>query len=401
MATATRRIGARRPPLALARAELAARLQERHPEIEQAILTRVHAVADPKDLDPDYADGLRAAVAATIDFGLSAIESGETHSPLPPAILAQARMAAHAEVSLDTVLRRCFAGHALLGDILIEEAEQCGLQGTALQGLLRTQATIFDRLLAAVSEEHGREVAGHNRIPERRRLERIKRLLAGELIDTTDFSYDFNGFHLGMIAIGAGTDEALRDLSTSFDRRVLLVPRDERTTWAWLGGRRDIDCEVLHRYVDENWPDRLTLALGESAQGLTGWRLTHRQAQAALLIPLRSSLSVARYGDVAILASILQDDLLATSLRELYLAPLAQERDVGAALRETLRAYFASGRHISSTAAVLGTSRQTVAKRLSIVEGRLHRPLDDCGVELEAALRLEDLDAPSESAGST
>ena len=34
-----------------------------------------------------------------------------------------------------------------------------------------------------------------------------------------------------------------------------------------------------------------------------------------------------RYVDVALLAAVLQDDLLATSLRKLYLEPLEAERD--------------------------------------------------------------------------
>ncbi len=63
-------------------------------------------------------------------------------------------------------------------------------------------------------------------------------------------------------------------------------------------------------------------------------------------------------------------------------------------LRQTLRAYFAAERNASSTAAALGVSRQTVINRLRVVEERLGRSLGSCAVEVEAALRLEDMGRP-------
>jgi len=131
-------------------------------------------------------------------------------------------------------------------------------------------------------------------------------------------------------------------------------------------------------------------ALLESVRGryFAGWRLTHRQAQAVLPIARRSGKSCLRYADGALLASLLQDDLLATSLQERYLSPLASERDGG----RTLRAYFAANRNASSAAAALGVNRYTIANRLRIVEERVGRSLASAGAEIEAALRLHDLD---------
>jgi DNA-binding PucR family transcriptional regulator len=79
-------------------------------------------------------------------------------------------------------------------------------------------------------------------------------------------------------------------------------------------------------------------------------------------------------------------------LRSLYLEPLERERGGGEAARDALRAYFAADRNVSSAAAMLGVSRQAVAKRLRSVEERLGRSLASCGTELEAALRLEGAD---------
>jgi len=376
------------------RGGLCARLRARKGEIEQAAITRVYGISDPKETsDPEYMGGLRTAVSAALDYGIAALERSEDRvPPIPTALLSQARLAARNRVSLDTVLRRYFAGYALLGDFLVQEVENDhNLKGQELKRLLRAQATIFDRLLAAVSEEYGREVDGRFETAEQRRATRVECLLAGELIDTSDLAYDFEGCHLGAIATGPGSAEALRELATSLDRCLLLVRRREETAHAWLGARRKMDWTGLESFVSKRWPAQIALALGEPSNGLAGWRLTHRQAQAAMPIAMRGAEPPVRYADVALLASILQDDLLATSLREIYLSPLEGERDGGAVLRETLRAYFTTGRNGAAAAALLGTSRQTVTNRLQAAEDRIGRSLTAAGAEIDAALRLEEL----------
>jgi DNA-binding PucR family transcriptional regulator len=79
------------------------------------------------------------------------------------------------------------------------------------------------------------------------------------------------------------------------------------------------------------------------------------------------------------------------SLRQLYLEPLAGERDGGEVLRETLRAYFEAERNVSSAAAALGVKRHTVTNRLRAAEEKLGRSLNVCAGELDVALHLEDL----------
>lgn len=83
--------------------------------------------------------------------------------------------------------------------------------------------------------------------------------------------------------------------------------------------------------------------------------------------------------------------MLATSLQNLYLEPLAEERDGGEVARETLRAYFAAQRNVSSAAAALGVNRHTVSNRLRAIEVRLGRSLTASGTEIEAALCLAEL----------
>jgi DNA-binding PucR family transcriptional regulator len=375
------------------RRSLTGRLRERRAEIEQAALARVHSVSGSiGSSDPEYLEGLRAAVSAALDYGIDAIERPDDDpAPIPTVLFSQARLAVRHGVKLETVLRRYVAGYALLGDFLIEESARSGaLDTVSLKELLRVQAVVLDHLLSAVSDEYAREAKARPRSTEQRRVERVERLLAGELLDTAELGYDLDAHHIGTISRGPGAAEATHELAKALDRRCLIVRRDESTVWGWFGSR-ETDTDELERHVLESWPAQVSLAIGEPGLGFAGWRLTHRQAKAALPLAKAGAFGPVRYADVALLASIRQDDVLVASLRTLYLAPLAKASDGGAVLRETLRAYFATHRNVSSAAAILSVHRRTVANRLRAVEEHIGRSLDDCAVDLEMALRFDEL----------
>jgi hypothetical protein len=376
---------------------LSERLRGRREEIERAVLARVHAVSNPTDAnDPEYILGLRTAVSAAIDYWLAVLDNGpEADSKVPPALLSQARYAVRVGVNLDTVLRRYFAGYTLLGDFVLQEADAVGgLDRDEVQQLSRAQAILFDRLVVAVVAEYRSETDQRVRSVEHARAEWVSRLLAGDLVDASDLGYELSGrWHLGAIGSGPGARAAIRKLAAELDRQLLLVDGGEGSAWAWLGGTSRLLAADALCVASAAWPAEVSLAFGEAGEGVAGWRLTHRQAKAALPVALRGLPGPVRYADVALLASALSDEVLAGSLRETYLAPLQGERDGGAALRQTLRAYFAAGRNVSSAAAALGLSRQTVKKRLSLTEERVGVSLDDCTAEIETALRLQDLDA--------
>lgn len=159
-----------------------------------------------------------------------------------------------------------------------------------------------------------------------------------------------------------------------------------------------VDSKVVHSIALKVANPQSMLTVGEPAQGLAGWRLTHQQAKATLPIAINGPQKVVRYGDAPLLTAVLQDDLLRTSLQELYLAPLRKERGGGRALRATLRAYFSADCNVSSTAAALNISRQTVASRLKKIENRIGKPVAACVAELETALQLDELDKHAASA---
>ena len=370
-------------------------MRECRPEIVEAVRSRSAALLESvRGLDPEFMEAQRAAVTAAVDYGIEAVEFGEAHCREVPAVFhAQARLTARSAISLDMMMRRYFAGYVLLGDFLMREADRCSLEGSALQCIMRDTAAVFDRLISTVAEEYQREARGLLSSPDERMAARVRALLKGELLEAADIDYEFEAWHLGIVATGEETLGAVRHLAKALDRRLLWIQSDDDVYWAWLGGRSPFESDDLDSAISSLGTAGFCLALGEPGHGLTGWRLTHRQAQAVLSIARRSGKSYLRYADGALLASLLQDELLASSLQERYLAPFAAERDGGESLRETLRAYFAANRNASSAAAALGVTRHTIANRLRVIEEKIGRSLISSGAEIEAALRLYDLES--------
>ena len=182
---------------------------------------------------------------------------------------------------------------------------------------------------------------------------------------------------------GSGIDS--RPLSSEVTAACSVLGPNEKTAWAWLAGRR-LDLAQVRATVDA------VPLLGSPShwepmdKAINGWP----SATARPVRPWRSPSRLWPLRRCQRLASILEDDLLVSSLRQFYLEPLSNGRDGGEAAKATLRSYFASGRNVSSAAAALGVSRKTIASRMRVIEGRLGRTIDDCATDVEVAIRLED-----------
>jgi hypothetical protein len=377
-----------------ARSEIAGRLRSRRSEIEEAILARLYAVADPTTGgDVEYLRGLRAALSAAVGFGLVAIEQGDERSGSVPAeMLSQARHAARNRVGLETVLRRYFAGYTAMCDHLMQEARggRLDVEAPALHTMQKELAALFDRIITTISEEYERESSRAHRSRQERRADKVRRLLAGELVDTAEFGQDFEAWHLGLICQGAeAVPDFLARTASGFGWRLLEVTGSERATWGWFSSRNRFDADDLENLRNRGLPPGISVGIGEPARGLRGWRLTHRQADAAMVVASAELARVCRYTDVSVLATLARDDDLIRFLAHSYLTPLDREPERGAVLRSTLGAYFEGGRQVSSAAAALGVARQTVTSRLHAIEEVVGRPLDVCATELELAVRMD------------
>lgn len=381
------------------RADVAERLRARRPEIEETIFARVREAAfgHVGDDEAEYVTGLRTAVSAAVELAVTAIERGEESvGPIPTAAVDQARRAARFGVSLDTVLRRYIAGHALMADFIMEEADNSSFSGdeAMLRHELRTtQTPLLERLTASIVEEYNQELERVGRLPEQRRAELVSRLLAGKQLDAPPpqaLDYDLDAWHIGVIATGERAAEFVRAVKAALGCERLAVPRGGQAIWVWFGRRRKPTAADLKRLSIDR-PEGVSVARGEPRKGIEGWRLTHQEAQAALLVALRKPPGLTRCSDVLLEAAMLHHDALTASLVETFLLPLDGLGYRGQTARDTLRAYFETKRNVSSTANRLGVVRNTVENRLREIEERLGRPLHTCSAQLEVALRVEAL----------
>jgi hypothetical protein len=324
------------------------------------------------------------------DYALATIASGERKAPpIPIDLIVKARGAARHGVGLGILLRCCNAAHNQLSDYVVEEAERDRrLRGAALRRLLSEQMLVLERLLEQIEGEYMIESRKRPATPDEYLAERVKRHLAGELLDMSDLNYDLESCHIGAVTEGDDGIAELRELSAALNARLLLVRPRDRLAWVWIGSKHPCLADLLYRRVEANWPAQAPLALGEPSSGITGWRLTHQQAQRAFSFSLQRSRKAVRYSEIAVVAAVERDEVAFASLCQLVLIPLEQNGGSGGSLRATLEAYLRAERNVSSTAAILGIHRRTVRNRLDLIEKKLGRSISAAALEIEAALRL-------------
>ena len=142
--------------------------------------------------------------------------------------------------------------------------------------------------MTMIADEHQQERERIERSREECHAELVQQLLAGERPDTSELDYDLDDtWHLGIIANGPRAMEVVRGLADDLRRQLLCVSTGEDSVWAWVGGRRELEMARVERTLRGEDHGDVSLVLGEPRKGVAGWRLTHQEAQAALLVALR------------------------------------------------------------------------------------------------------------------
>ena len=370
------------------RARLALRLRAKRDEIENAVFTRISAavpIPNGSGLSPEYAAGVAEAVRDVVGFGLSGIEHGaELETPVPGAALEQARRAAREGVGLDTVLRRYAVGHSVLDDYVMSEAEV--VPRGFLRDVMTQQHNLLDRLIEAISGEHTRESERLRLSYREHRAHQVESLLAGERVHEDVPGYKLEAWHIAAIVGGERTRDVAAALETWFRGDALVIHRSDDLAWVWLGAPEYVSARSIADRVGPKL-SACSITISEPSPGPSGFRRSHEQARAARRVAVRLRKPVTLYADVVLLSAAMENQGLADALDQIYLAPFRENGD--AELLQTLRAYVASQRNVSSAASLLGVHRHTVARHLDAIANRLGRPVHDCLADLEVALRLD------------
>jgi len=371
-------------------------LREREDELVSVILERTVAEVPDAGIqdDPDMAAAMRESAYANLRAGFA--ELARDRSPLPagpPAgAVEEALASAQAGVPLDALLQTYRIGHAVVWDAMLEvvnEMDELDRQARTDVLLVCSRYTFayIDRVIPFVTEEYTRERDRLMRGREQRRVQLVRDVLDGAVVDGGELGYELATSHRGVIGWGEGTDTILPLLAAALELRLLLVSVSGQTVWAWLGGARQSD-PALRRALSELELAQCGLAFGRVGDGPDGFRSSHREARGAHRIAVATGTAVLYYDDVALECVMLADERAARAFIAAELAPLDRGRD-GAKLRETLSAYFASGFNASAAAAMLKVNDRTIAYRLNSIEDQLGRSVRARQTELQAAIRLE------------
>jgi hypothetical protein len=377
-----------------ARVQLLERLRGRSQEIAEQIFSDVRPLPGEgrdREEDHDYLAGLSAAIVEGVEYGLCGIgHSDEWWNPPPRAAMAQARLAAHLGVTLETVLCRYATGDRVLREYVIEEADH--IEQAELRGLLKGLGASADRFMRSVASEFMGEIERLRQSPTTRHEERVQRLLAADgPVDVGDLEYDLDGWHIGVVGKGPDAYAHAQLAATKLDRKFLVCHRREGTVEGWFGGRQEIELGLVERVLGDDSIAQTRWAVGDPRTELDGWRLTYREAQAAYSILLRSTRRTARARGTILLAAVARDPSLSKSLHETYVVPLGSLGGSARPLRTTLLAYLRSGLNAASAAAALDIDRSTVQRHLRRTEETLGGTIHACSAELQIALELAEL----------
>jgi DNA-binding PucR family transcriptional regulator len=215
----------------------------------------------------------------------------------------------------------------------------------------------------------------------------VRDLLDGLPVDHSKLPYLVSGVHVAAIATGEACDRALGQIASQLGLNRMTVSGPSGSVWAWFGGTSLLEVEA-QRAIAAAVPEGVFVALGDPAEGLEGFRVSHREARHAYRIGRRMGVNAVQYADVALLSLATTDASLAREFMQRELGFLAEEDVRAEALRATLRAYFETGHNASAAAALLSLNDRTVAYRLRTIEDKLGRPITSRRDELSVALRL-------------
>ncbi|MFL5818735.1 MAG: PucR family transcriptional regulator [Conexibacter sp.] len=316
----------------------------------------------------------------------------EPLAELTPRMLEEVQAFARARLSLDDLMQTRRLAHAVLLEALMDEVYGTELGAVAHADLMKASSRFLfayvDCALPLLRAAYERERTTGQGDRSRRRERLVKDVLSGLPVDPADLGYDLRGRHLCAVAWGVAPGAAIDALVAALGvREHLLVTTSRSSVQAWLSipsGR----CEPAPAV-----PAGTACAIGEPAEGVEGFRVTHRQANSAYRVGLRRPPgSLTRYRDVALVALAVVDDAAADDFVTHWLGPLAADDPRMAVLRTTLSTYFAVGQNALAAAARLGVNDRTVAYRLRRIEEQvLEEPIAARRDELAVALRLHAL----------
>ena len=356
---------------------------------------------------------LRSSVEGNVDTILHMFQHGigiDRVEP-PSAAVEYARRLAQRGVPVNALVRAYRLGQdTLLRRGLDEVRRQGGNPEVAsLAGQRMVEITfgyidwMSQRVVISYENERDRWLQNRSAV----RAARTRELLAGNSVDMAAaeaaLGYRLAQRHVGIVVwtrAGAPGEDELSPLErfvirlaerVSCPARPLFVPCDDSSAWAWLpiGRCAGIEPEIIRQATGSD--GRVMVAVGEPAQGVDGFRVSHTQAvqtQAVALLRDAEAPQVTTFGQVGVAALLSADVEAARAWVSQVLGRLATDDDHCARLRKTLRVFLATGGSYTASAAQLAMHKNSVKYRVEKAGQERGRPIHGDRLEVEVALHV-------------
>ncbi|WP_433754621.1 helix-turn-helix domain-containing protein [Nocardia sp. CA-135398] len=167
----------------------------------------------------------------------------------------------------------------------------------------------------------------------------------------------------------------------------MVVDVDDHTRWVWITSTRrpGLDTEHLGHALRSH--PNLSLAVGDPATGLDGFRRTFHDAQSARTVAVtKRAHGLTVYSEVALSGLLAERVPEVQAWARRVLGALMDEDETSARLRETVRVFLDTRGSYTDAAARLHVHKNTVHYRVRKVEELLGHSLTEHRLDIEVAL---------------
>lgn len=360
----------------------------------------------PQFGEPTLRPGLDASVRGNWKGFLAVVSREHIEVNSPPQVREWARTLARRGFELPVLLSSYrIAQRAtwdFINEVLDQQVSDPALRSAVLVKFWSHAAQWMDTTVESLTALFTEEQQQWRRSPAARQAVIVQAVLSGSADDvdraSAELAYPLSQSH---IAFTVHCDpsvletEATRklDCATRTLRawlaggQLLTVPSGAHSAWGWTALPRGADPEVGSS--PPSLPQGVRAAVGNCGPGLQGFRISHCEAVAAFSVA-GTDASITRFCDVDI--ACLVAGMLGEEARSAFvgreLGTLADADETARRLRETLRAYLASGCDVAGTAERFSLHPNGLRYRIRQAEKRIGHSIQQRRGHLEVALEI-------------
>ncbi|MFE3960737.1 PucR family transcriptional regulator [Nocardia sp. NPDC059091] len=392
-------------------------MTERVSEISGLIRDSLKCEIPELESDPRTAELLGASVHGSVTTILHALRDSAAvgRVRVPDAAAEFTRRLARQGFPLHALVRAYWLGQRCLNELLFAEVHAADITPTGRIAVMESATKVlFDcvdsitqQVVVAYEEERKQWLMDQ----DSRHAARVRAVLANKgRVDaataTECLRYPMRWHHLALILWrpeGHAEDAKLSSLqrftrelaeAVGADARPLFTA-DAGTGWGWLpfrSARPEVVAQV--RKFARSRPDGPSVAIGVMAEGIAGFRHSHRSALAAHSVAVTSNRigpeTVSATDPGLTVAALLSGGRVGEASEWVgeVLHNLATDSENDALLRETLRVFLRTGSSYKAAAAELDLHFNSVRYRVGRAISRRGIPIGDDRIDVELALLL-------------